>query len=305
MKTVAALALLGAFLAPAKNGARPKWTLAQAKAVLTQSAFSVTDETQPDRPEYGLTFNAHALVPCGSSAGFVFTGSAHDAFTDSDVPRALHVRPPGPHHAFPWTARGHVAAFVPDPRRLLLRVVSGGVVPRSGPSLQPASTRRSTTTATPTRGRARAHRRDALCAARCRHLLVVGARRLSADGRSASALPRRSADDAVSLGDLLRARGLREPERREDPLRSRVHPRPLRDAAGVPEGRRALRRLRVRRRRRRLRLDRGALARGEHGRRVHRPQGVRRFSHLRRAAGRLAPVLGRACPSTTSLRTRS
>ena len=86
MKTVAALALLGAFLAPAKNGARPKWTLAQAKAVLTQSAFSVTDETQPDGPEYLLAFNARAsrsLRVVGRL--LVFTGSAHDAVTDRDV----------------------------------------------------------------------------------------------------------------------------------------------------------------------------------------------------------------------------
>ena len=86
MKTAAALALLGAFLAPAKNGARPKWTLAQAKAVLTQSAFSVTDETRSDRPEYRLVFNARtsrSLRVIGRL--LVFTGSAHDAFADRDV----------------------------------------------------------------------------------------------------------------------------------------------------------------------------------------------------------------------------
>src|SRR6185295_4580472 len=99
-------------------------------------------------------------------------------------------------------------------------------------------TRRSTTTATPTRVcRARAHGRAALCATRCWHLLVVGTRRLSTDRRPVLALPRRSADDAFPLGGLLRARGLREPQRREDPLRPRVHPRPVCDAAGVPEGR--------------------------------------------------------------------
>ena len=57
------------------------------------------------------------------------------------------------------------------------------------------------------------------------------------------------------------------------------------------EGRWALRRLRLRQCRGRLRLDGCALAGGEHGRRVHRVEGVRRLSHLQRATGRVASVL--------------
>jgi hypothetical protein len=95
VKTVAALALLVALLTPAKSGARPKWTLAQAKAVLTQSAFFVTDESQPDRPEYKLVFNAHSFRSLRVVGRLlVFAGSAHDAFTDSDVRvRFRFVRP--------------------------------------------------------------------------------------------------------------------------------------------------------------------------------------------------------------------
>jgi hypothetical protein len=101
VKTAAVLALLGAFLTPAKNGARPKWTLGQAKAVLTQSAFSVTDENQPDRPEYRLSFNAHAsrsLRVVGRL--LVFTGSAHDVFTDRDVRVRFNFVRPGRISAF-------------------------------------------------------------------------------------------------------------------------------------------------------------------------------------------------------------
>ena len=60
VKTAVALALLGALLAPVHSGASPKWTRTHAKAVLTQSVFFVTDETQAERPDYQLSFSARA-----------------------------------------------------------------------------------------------------------------------------------------------------------------------------------------------------------------------------------------------------
>jgi hypothetical protein len=86
VKAAAALALLGALLAPAQHAATPKWTLARAQAVLRQSAFFVTDGTQADKPDYRLAFNARAsrsLRLVGRH--FVFSGLAHDELTDTDV----------------------------------------------------------------------------------------------------------------------------------------------------------------------------------------------------------------------------
>jgi hypothetical protein len=60
VKTAVALALLGALLAPVYSGASPKWTRTDARAVLTQSVFFVTDETQAERPDYQLSFSARA-----------------------------------------------------------------------------------------------------------------------------------------------------------------------------------------------------------------------------------------------------
>lgn len=96
MKTAAALALLGALLAPAQSGAPPKWTLAHAKAVLRQSAFFVTDETQADRPDYQLAFSARAsrsLRVVGRL--MVFSGLAHDVLTDTDVRVRFTFKRPG------------------------------------------------------------------------------------------------------------------------------------------------------------------------------------------------------------------
>ena len=72
--------------------------------------------------------------------------------------------------------------------------------------------------------RPRAHRRAALRAPPRRHLLLVGPVGYPLTDVRFWRYLAAARDDAVSLGDLLRARGLREPERREDPLRPRVHP---------------------------------------------------------------------------------
>ena len=106
MKTAVALALFGALLAPVQSGASPKWTLAHAKAVLTQSVFFVTDETQADRPDYQLSFSARAsrsLRVVGRR--FVFSGVAHDTLTDTDVPVRFTFVRPGRVTALPGTGR--------------------------------------------------------------------------------------------------------------------------------------------------------------------------------------------------------
>jgi hypothetical protein len=95
VKTAAALALFGALLAPVQRSAPPKWTLAHAKAVLRQSAFFVTDETQADRPDYELTFSARTSRSLRAVGRLmVFSGLGHDTLSDTDVRvRFTFVRP--------------------------------------------------------------------------------------------------------------------------------------------------------------------------------------------------------------------
>jgi hypothetical protein len=101
VKTAAALALLGALLAPAQRSTPPKWTLARARTVLTQSPFFVTDKTQADRPEYQLAFSARASRSLRIVGGVpVFSGLAHDLTTSADV----RVR-------FTFTRPGRIARF--------------------------------------------------------------------------------------------------------------------------------------------------------------------------------------------------
>jgi hypothetical protein len=86
VKTAAALALLGALLAPVQRSTPPKWTLAGARRVLMQSPFFVTDETQADRPEYELAFSARASRSLRVLGGvLVFSGLAHNLTTSADV----------------------------------------------------------------------------------------------------------------------------------------------------------------------------------------------------------------------------
>ena len=96
MKTAAALALLGALLAPAQSGASTKWTLARAQAVLQHSAFLVTDEAQADKPDYQPVFNARASRSLRVVGGhFVFSGLAHDMLTGTDVRVRFTFKRPG------------------------------------------------------------------------------------------------------------------------------------------------------------------------------------------------------------------
>ena len=69
------------------------WSLERARHVLASKTFEVTDETQPDRPQYELTFSARAARSL--RRGFVFAGRGHDELTDRDVDMAFTFRQPG------------------------------------------------------------------------------------------------------------------------------------------------------------------------------------------------------------------
>jgi Glycosyl hydrolase family 99 len=85
----AALAVvLGGVLATAPS----HWTVAHARQVLAARSYEVTDTSQVDQPVYNLTFSRRAARSLGRR--FVFSGYAHDTFTDTDVPvRFTFVRP--------------------------------------------------------------------------------------------------------------------------------------------------------------------------------------------------------------------
>jgi hypothetical protein len=85
VKTAALAVLTGALLvcSSAQASARPKWTLAQARAVLTNQDFFVTDVRQADRPDYDLAFSRRSAKSL--SRRFAFDGLAHDRLTDTDV----------------------------------------------------------------------------------------------------------------------------------------------------------------------------------------------------------------------------
>jgi hypothetical protein len=59
------------------------WTVAHARQVLTKRAYSLTDGSQPDRPQYELSFSRAQAKSLGKN--FVFAGVAHDTLTDTDV----------------------------------------------------------------------------------------------------------------------------------------------------------------------------------------------------------------------------
>jgi hypothetical protein len=59
------------------------WNVADARKALTHRPFFVTDTTQPDRPQYRLTFSPRAARSLRRD--FVFAGDARDTLTDADV----------------------------------------------------------------------------------------------------------------------------------------------------------------------------------------------------------------------------
>jgi hypothetical protein len=69
------------------------WTLERARHVLASRTFDVTDTSQADRPQYELTFSKRASLQL--RRGFVFAGTAHDRFTDTDVPVGFRFARPG------------------------------------------------------------------------------------------------------------------------------------------------------------------------------------------------------------------
>jgi hypothetical protein len=166
-----------------------------------------------------------------------------------------------------------------------------------------SSTRRSTTTARPTRRRARPHRRLLYA-----HLNAGIYSWWGADGYPPTdlrfcALSRAARTTPLRWALYYEREGYGDPS--VEQIRSDLEY--IRDSvraqARVPEGRRPLRRLRLRRPRRRLRLPRAGAPRTR--RRVRRPEGVRRLPRLRRAARCLAPVQRGSARSTTSCRTPS
>jgi len=97
VKTAAAIALVGALLAPAHS----HWTLAHARTVLTSRDFFVTDTSQSDQPDYDLTFTPAAARSLRAAGGrFAFTGLAHDELTDGDVQVRFTFARPGRLTAF-------------------------------------------------------------------------------------------------------------------------------------------------------------------------------------------------------------
>ena len=69
------------------------WTLAHARQVLASRPYEVTDASQPDRPQYELTFTTRTARSLRK--GFGYDGVAHDTLTDSDVPVRFTFARPG------------------------------------------------------------------------------------------------------------------------------------------------------------------------------------------------------------------
>jgi hypothetical protein len=79
VKAALVLLLAGVFA----TGTSQNWTLERARHVLANNVYEVSDTSQPDRPEYQLTFSPRAAK--GLRRGFAFAGSAHDTLTGTDV----------------------------------------------------------------------------------------------------------------------------------------------------------------------------------------------------------------------------
>jgi hypothetical protein len=82
-------ALLSAFLV----GSPQPWTLDRARHVLAAKTYAVTDTSQPDRPQYELTFLRGAVLSLRRD--FTFRGRAHDELTDTDVAVRFIFKRPG------------------------------------------------------------------------------------------------------------------------------------------------------------------------------------------------------------------
>jgi hypothetical protein len=88
MRAAVLVLFAGALVAaiPGPAAAQKRWTLVQARAVLSSKHFAVTDWSQPDLPDYELVFNRRAVESLHDDGRrFVFNGLAHDEITDGDV----------------------------------------------------------------------------------------------------------------------------------------------------------------------------------------------------------------------------
>jgi hypothetical protein len=90
VKAALVLLLVGAF---ATGPQHHPWTLAHARHVLVTKTYEVIDTSQPDQPQYELTFSRRAAKSLRK--GFVFGGLAHDTVTDRDVPVRFTFKRPG------------------------------------------------------------------------------------------------------------------------------------------------------------------------------------------------------------------
>jgi hypothetical protein len=83
------------------TSARSAWTLAHARSVLARGDYIVTDESQPDRPDYDLVFTRRQATSLHADGRrFVFAGRANDLFTASDVQVRFTFARPGRIEAF-------------------------------------------------------------------------------------------------------------------------------------------------------------------------------------------------------------
>lgn len=92
------MTLAGAFLllAPGPAVARAPWTLSAARAALAGRSFFVTDASQPDQPDYELSFTRRQAAALRLVDGRLsFAGIGHDGLTDADVFVRFDLRRPG------------------------------------------------------------------------------------------------------------------------------------------------------------------------------------------------------------------
>jgi len=88
MRAAVLVLIVGTLVAaiPGPAAAQKRWTLAQARAVLSGKHFAVTDWSQPDRPAYDLVFDRRATKSLRAEGQrFAFNGFAHDEITDGEV----------------------------------------------------------------------------------------------------------------------------------------------------------------------------------------------------------------------------
>ena len=194
-----------------------------------------------------------------------------------------------------------LAADLPDPSRVLLPMVPGGMEPAGHEPVHevPPDARKLRLEREWNAGGApggvplRAHR--------CGHLVVVGTGQ--PDGPARADHPGRHGRNPDSLDRLLRAGGLVGSERQPDHLGPDVHPRSLRKRPVLPADRWSVRRVRLRRRCRQLRDGRPLDPGQRRHRCLPRPEGVPRLPEPAPTNPRAGTSTGRRARPTASLGT--